>query len=74
MLSDVEVLECVQRPYEVKTHTLTVPDVGVVNDQVGGAPMGMLLSHSLGSASLWTAQATNRIPGHTGFLITATLY
>lgn len=64
--SDVDVLECVQRPYDVKAHTLSVPAVGVVRQKA--------VSPSLGSSLLWTAQATNRIPGHTGYLITATLY
>ncbi len=70
-VSDVDVVECVQRPYEVKTHTFTVPDVGAEGDAGGGA-CGWK-SPSLGSMALWTAQPTNRIPGHTGYLITATL-
>lgn len=69
MYSDVDVVECVRRPYEVKTHPLAVPDVGVAEE--GGA--SGCKSPNLGSISLWTAQPTNRIPGHTGYLITATL-
>ena len=69
ILTDVDVMECVQRPYEVKTHPLTVPDVGVADE----SGICGWKSPSLGSLSLWTAQPTNRIPGHTGYLITATL-
>ena len=68
--ADVDVVECLQRPYEVKTHVLTVPSVGVASG-VGGAYSGV--SQSLGNASLCAALATNRIPGHTGYIITATL-
>lgn len=67
--TDVDIVECLQRPYEVKTHALAVPSVG---REVGRAYSG--ISPSLGTASLWTAQATNRIPGHTGYIITATLH
>ena len=73
----MEVVECVHRPFEVKTHVLIVPDVGVqlVKEDVGGAYSGRkLVSPSLGHASLWTAQPTNIIPGHTGYLTSATLH
>ena len=66
-LADVDVMECVLRPYEVRVHTQAIPNVGVVNN--GGS-----VSPSVGSTSLWTAQATNKIPGHTGYLITATMH
>lgn len=70
-LADIEVLECLQRPYEVRTQTLTVPNVGVTKKEVGGANFVL---PSIGSSSVWTAKPTNRIPGHTGYLITATLH
>lgn len=65
--ADVDVVECLQRPYEVKAHVLTVPSVGASG--VGGA-----FSLSYGTASLYSAQAINKIPGHTGYIITATLH
>ena len=69
--ADVDVMECVRRPYEVKNHTLTVPSVGgAVSTEVGGA----CGTPSLGSAAMWTAQATNNIPAHTGYLVLATLH
>lgn len=72
---DVEVVECVQRPYEIKSHTLLVPNVGVVSEEVGRDCFGGSLgAPSVGSTSLWTAKATNKIPGHTGYLIAATLH
>ena len=90
--ADVEVMECLLRPYTVKTCTLTLADVGVMLDEVEGSDLeGVvrserqefmdemrtgrnMFSPSLGSHSLCTAQPTHKIPGHTGYLTTATLY
>lgn len=77
-LSDVEVVECVHQPYELKPQVLVVPDTGLTRErrQEGEGPGGGNTgkSHSLGSASLLAAQAVKRIPGHTGYLTSATLF
>lgn len=67
-MADVDMLECVQRPYEIRVHSFTVPAVGGANSS------DIFVPPSLGSSSLWTAQAINRIPAHTGYLVTATLH
>ena len=69
--ADVEVMECIQRPYEVRTQTLTVPNVGVANKEVGGVNF---VVPSVGNSVMWTAKPMNKIPGHTGYLISATLH
>ena len=66
---DIEVVECVLRPYEVKAHTLMLLEVGLKGKEMIGTP-----KPSLGPTSLWTAQAVNKIPGHTGYLTIATIH
>ena len=92
---DVEVMECLLRPYIVKASNLTLSNVGVALDVdveadlmrldgcvPGSSPdEGSVVTRpaagstaSLGTHVLWTAQPANKIPGHTGYLTSATLH
>ena len=73
---DIEVVECLQRSYEVKSHALTLPNVGFSSVQSASefAYSGKKLVHpSLSQQLLVTAQPTRRSAGHTGYLTFSTL-
>ena len=74
---DIQVVECLQRTYEVKMHTLTVPNVGFAasGDDSSEAYSGQKLVHPcLSQESMWSVQPSRRSPGHTGYLTFSTLY
>ena len=75
-------MECLLRPYMVKLSNLAVPNVGVVPDEGVAASAESRpgesgdggISAGLGFHSLWTTCPVSKIPGHTGYLTSATLY
>ena len=76
---DIQVIECLQRTYEVKMHTLTVPNVGFTaasgDEPIAGAYSGRKLVHPcLSQESVWSAQPSRKSPGHTGYLTFSTLH
>ncbi len=83
-VSDVQVMECLMRPYIVKVSNMAVPNVGVATDELvedcaaddchSARSLRTGGTASVGTCSMWTAQPSNKIPGHTGYLTTATRY
>ena len=67
--ADVEVMETLQRPYDVRQYALNVPSMGMASSHTSHK----LTRPTLTQVTLHTAQPTKTIPGHTGFLIFATL-
>ena len=69
IIADVEVMECLQRPFGVRERTLSVPSLGVAS-----TPTPHKLTHpTLSQVTFYSAQPTKTVPGHTGFLTFATL-
>lgn len=68
-VSDIDTVECLVRPYDVHSHTLSVPNVGVE----GVCTYSKLVQPTLTSHILYTGQPVKKTPGHTGFLTFATL-
>ena len=66
---DVEVMETLHRPFNVRERTLCVPHLGTPH-----TPTPHKLTHpTLSHVTLYTAQPAKSHPGHTGFLTFATL-
>ena len=75
---DIKVVESLQRTYEVKIQTLTVPNVGFSasgdNSSSEAYSGRKLIQPCLSQESMWSAQPSRRSPGHTGYLTFSTLH
>ena len=75
---DIQVVESLQRTYEVKMQTLIVPNVGFAasgdNSSSEAYSGRKLVQPCLSQESVWSAQPSRRNPGHTGYLTFSTLH